>query len=188
MISKTEQYYLDGLVRGDSNVIREIYARYYKAILHFIETNSGNAEDAKDIFQEGLMLVFQKAKNKDFELSSTFLTFLFSVCRNIWFNRIRKKSFGEVTLSEEITSTLTEDKVSEIEANEREVLFRNKFLLLGVDCQQVLSMYFQKIKMEEIMEKMQFSSISYTKKRKFQCKEKLVQLIENDSIYHELKN
>ena len=98
-----------------------------------------------------------------------------------------KKSFGEVTLSDETKSMLGETPVFDVEKNERHNLFRDKFLELGEDCQKVLSMFFNKIKMEVIMEKMGYASIGYTKKRKFQCKQKLVRLIEADPVYAELK-
>ena len=40
--------------------------------------------------------------------------------------------------------------------------------------------------MAEIVEIMKYSSVSYAKKRKFQCKEKLIKLISNDASYQEL--
>ena len=128
--------YIKGILKGDNHLIREIYELYSKPILHLIQSNSGNEEDAKDVFQEGLMLVYQKAQQPDFQLTSSFFTYFYAICRFIWMNRLRKKSSSEVTLNEDITSTLSDTSISEIEKNERFVLYRKKFLLLGADCQK----------------------------------------------------
>jgi len=181
-----EKNYIEGIITGDSRLIREIYEQYSQPILRLIQTNSGSHEDARDVFQEGLMLVYQKAKQPDFQLTSSFFTYFYSICRFIWMNRLRKKSFSEVTLNDEITSTATELSTPEIEQNEKMVLYRKKFLLLGADCQKVLSLFLKKVSMKEIVEKMGYSSVSYAKKRKFKCKEQLIKLVASDSSYQEL--
>ncbi len=182
-----EKDYINGIVNGDHKLIREVYEKYHKAILHLVETNNGNSEDAQDVFQEGLMLVYQKAQQKDFKLSCSFFTYLYAICQNIWRNKRRKKSNSEITLTEEMQSMVVDTSVPEIEKNEELLLFRKKFLLLGKDCQELLQLFLQKIKMEEIMKKMNYSSVNYVKQRKFKCKAKLIKLIEQDPAYQELK-
>ena len=189
-MSKTlsdEQLLLKGIAMGDEKVIRHIYTQYHKSIVHFVETHHGTLEDAKDIFQEGMVLLFQKSKDPNFELKSSFFTYFYAVCRNIWFNRMRKKSFGEVTLTEEMKLMYTNEEASAIEQNEQDRLYRKHFKRLGKDCQRLLSLFFDKISMVEIAKQMGFSSESYAKKRKFQCKQQLVAMIEEDPLYSELK-
>ena len=181
-----EKDYIEGIITGDSRLIREIYEQYSQPILRLIQNNNGNQEDARDVFQEGLMLVYQKASQPDFKLTSSFFTYFYSICRFIWMNRIRKKSFSEVTLNEEITSTISDFSTPEIEQNEKMVLYRKKFLLLGADCQKILNLFLKKVSMKEIVEKMGYSSVGYAKKRKFKCKEKLIKLVTSDSSYQEL--
>ena len=181
-----EKDYIQGIITGDNPLIREIYEKYSQPILRLVQNNSGNAEDAKDIFQEGLMLIYQKAKEPDFKLTSSFFTYFYSICRFIWMNRLRKKSSSEVTLNEEITSTISDLSTPEIEQNEKMVLYRKKFLLLGADCQKVLNLFLKKVSMAEIVEMMGYSSVGYAKKRKFKCKEQLIKLVSSDSSYQEL--
>ena len=180
--------FIEGIVKGDHRRIKKIYEQYHKAILQLVETNKGTAEDARDVFQEALMLIYQKAQKPDFQLTSSFFTYFYAICRNIWFNKRKKRSFGEVTLSDEMTSMIENESSDELEQNEQYVLYRKKFLLLGNDCQQVLRMYMEKISMQEIMKKMGYGSLSYTKKRKFKCKEQLIKMIEKDPAFKELKD
>jgi RNA polymerase sigma factor (sigma-70 family) len=133
--------YLQGIIQGDNRVIRAIYEEHHRAIVQLVEKNSGTLDDAKDVFQEGLMLIYQKAKQPDFKLTSSFFTYFYAVCRNIWSNKRRKKPFGEVTLSNEMTSMIEDDSPEALERNEQYTLYRNKFLELGEDCQKLLSLF-----------------------------------------------
>lgn len=182
-----DDIYLNGIKDGETATLQEIYHNYYPAIQQYIETHQGNKEDAKDVFQEGILLLYQKSKKADFQLTSSFFTYFFAVCKYIWSNKRRKKSFGEVTLTEEITSIVKDVSSDDLFQNEQYTLYRAKFLELGAECRQILSLFFEKVKMAEIVEKMKYSSVSYAKKRKFLCKERLVKLIQNDARYQELK-
>jgi len=181
------QHYIEGIRKSNSTVIREIYKEYHKAIVHLVETNSGTKDDAHDVFQEGLVIVFQKVQKADFQLTSNFLTYFYAICRNIWLNKLRKKSNKEVTLDAKMLSMVEDTTDSTIDQSEQFFLYRKMFLRLGKDCQRLLDLFLQKVKMAEIMEHMGYGSISYTKKRKFLCKEKLVKLIKEDPSFKELK-
>lgn len=181
-----KQKLIDGIRRGDSAIIKRIYEDYHQAIVHMVETNSGTAEDAHDVFQEGLVVFYQKVKDPDFTLSSKFLTYFYAICRNIWSNRLRKKTGREMTLEDNVQDQLVDDTLPVMENTEQYYLYRKMFLRLGEDCQKVLRLFLRKIDMATITKQMGYSSVNYTKKRKFKCKEKLVKLIKADRSYHEL--
>lgn len=178
--------YIQAILNGESTLIAKIYEEYHKAIIQLVESNQGTTEDAKDVFQEGLMLIYQKARKPGFKLTSGFFTFFYAVCRNIWLNKRRKKSFGEVSLSDEMTSTIEDDTPEVLEHNEQYTLYRNKFLELSADCQQLLSLFMKKVSLKEITEVMGISSIGYAKKKKYKCKERLISLVQSDARYAEL--
>jgi len=178
---------LEGIRKGDANTINTIYKDYHQAIVHLVETNYGTKEDAHDVFQEGLVVIFQKAQNPDFKIRNSFLTYFYTVCRNIWYSKLRKRPNAEVKLDETVQSKLFDDAEPILEYGEQYFLYRKMFLRLGQVCQKVLQLFLQKVSMENIMQQMGYSSISYTKKRKYNCKEKLVALIKNDRSYQELR-
>ncbi|MGB0931870.1 MAG: RNA polymerase sigma factor [Chitinophagales bacterium] len=182
-----DEIYLEGIKRGNRKVIHLVYQKFYKAIAHLVETHGGSEEDARDVFQEGLMVMYQKSQSVDFQLKSSFLTYFYTVCRNIWSNKLRKKPKKQVTFDTQLLSIEVEDPNINIEKNQQYFLYRKKFLELGKDCQKILGLFLKKVKMEEITKQMGYSSINYTKKRKFLCKEKLVQLIQKDRSFEDLK-
>ncbi|MEM8909219.1 MAG: sigma-70 family RNA polymerase sigma factor [Bacteroidota bacterium] len=181
-----DQNYIKGIKEGNPKVIRQIYEHFHKAIVHLVESQRGTIEDANDVFQEGLVVLYQKVQDANFELSSSFLTYFYAVCRNIWYNKLRKKNKKEVTIDEKMLTMLKEEETPLIEQSEQYFLYRKMFLRLGPDCQKVLDLFLQKVSMEEIRQKMGYSSVSYTKKRKFLCKEQLVNAIKGDPRFREL--
>ena len=73
----------------------------------------------------------------------------------------------------------------ELEQKEQLALYRTHFNKLSESCQKVLSLFFAKVKMAEIAQKMD-SSEAYIKKKKFKCKENLVSKIKADPLFAEL--
>ncbi|MEZ4849369.1 MAG: sigma-70 family RNA polymerase sigma factor [Bacteroidia bacterium] len=181
-----DNFLLEAIRMGDSTILRKMYEQNFHVVADMIEKNNGSKEDARDIFQEGIMVIYEKLKDPNFTLTSNFSTYLYSVCKYLWMNQLRKKSRTEVTLDDTITSIVVNDIERDIAEKEKRQLYQEKFSQLGEDCQQLLSLFFSGSSMKEIVEKMKLSSIAYAKKRKFVCKEKLISLIEKDRVYTEL--
>ena len=75
---------LKGLAANDTNSIETIYRENFTAIKAFIIKNNGYPDDALDIFQEAMIVLFQKAKSSSFTLSCQLQTYLYSICRRLW--------------------------------------------------------------------------------------------------------
>ena len=184
----TEEEFIKVIITGNSKGLRKIYEMFLPRIRKLITSNGGNEEDVQDVFQSAILTIFEKAQKENFKLTSKFFTLLYGICRNIWGNRLQKKSFKEVTLSDTVKYSSEENIEYEIEKAEEQALFWASFKKLGKDCQKLLRLFFDKEKMEKIAKLMGYGSVSYAKKRKFQCKEKLIEWIKKDPRYKELSN
>ena len=153
---------------------------------HYINAIRNN--DRKGLQQDALIVIFKKVQEADFQLTSGFYTLLYGICRNLWGNRLQKKSGNEVSIPEDYKYTGEAGLSQLLEQQEEEQLFWDAFRQLGQDCQQLLQWFFAKVKMAEIAERMEYSSVGYAKKRKFQCKEQLIQRVKADARYSELMN
>jgi len=185
-LSKDEN--IQAIIAGDSKGLRNIYKEFLPRVRRLIVQNGGREEDAQDVFQSAILVVFEKANKRDFQLTSSFYTLFYGICRNIWGNRLQKKSFQEVTLPEDIKYRSDQNIEKDLELVEEQDLFWFAFKQLGADCQKLLTLFFDKEKMERIAQLMGYTSVSYAKKRKFQCKEKLVKLVKADQRFEELKS
>jgi RNA polymerase sigma factor (sigma-70 family) len=186
----SDQKYIEGLRLKDGKVVQEIYDRFFHRVERYVSANSGKESDARDIFQEALVAVFQKAQEKTFHLSCPFEAYLLAVCRNLWLNELKKRGRERVTNQD---YSLYQDEI-EVDAlgeetaleHDRDRFFRRKFESLGPACQKVLRLSWGGLSMQETAEKMEVT-YGYARKKKSECLERLAQLIRQDPDYEHLK-
>jgi DNA-directed RNA polymerase specialized sigma24 family protein len=58
-------------------------------ILQLVINNNGDEDEAKDIYQEAIIVLYNKVKRGDFELSSKLKTYIYSICRRLWLKRLK---------------------------------------------------------------------------------------------------
>mgnify|MGYP000053007946 CR=1 FL=1 len=181
---KSEQYIIDGIATNNSKVINEIYAKHSQYIWTFVLKNNGTTEDAKDIFQEAILAIYQKTQQDELKLTCSFRTYLYGICQRLWFKKLRKiKNQPQVR-----TLDLAKAKSTafEIETdNEAYILYANLFSKLPKKQQKLLNLYLDGYKMKEIMQKLDLKSEDYTRKLKYKYKEHLKQLIHQDIRFNE---
>ena len=96
MLLYTDSQLLDGILHSDGNVINFIYQKYYGKVESFLVGKGGNPEHVKDVFQEAMIIICQKVKDKGLILTCSFSTYLFAVCKNIWMHDLRKNRYQPV--------------------------------------------------------------------------------------------
>ncbi len=183
----SEVQLLAGLWGNDTRTLEEIYDRFFVQVRRMVLDGGGNAEDAADVFQEGLVVLFKKKDDPDFELTAAFGTYLYGVCRFTWLRLWRKKSRSQGVTFPDSEELIDEYKVEEsLVAAEKRQLFQEKMKALGEDCRRVLQLFFAGTPLREIAQKMGFTD-DYIKKKNRVCKKKLTDLVRNDPRYQELK-
>jgi DNA-directed RNA polymerase specialized sigma24 family protein len=89
--NQKEQELLKGLSQNDKGAIESIYKDNYGVIQHLIINNNGSEDDAKDIFQEALIVLYEKSKSGVFELNCQIKTYMYSVSKRLWLKRLQKR-------------------------------------------------------------------------------------------------
>jgi len=180
---------LNGIRRNDTIVLQFIYKNFYSKINFFIKKNSGDDDDANDIFQEAIIIIFRKLKANELVLDCTFETYLYSVCRFLWLKQLDKRKVEKEKIKDnhEYHDDIYDDGLEKVvDLNERYRLYQKHFTNLGKDCQKVLQLYFDKVPLKNIAQIMGFKSEKYAKKRKFKCKEYLIKSIKQDLEYNKI--
>lgn len=174
-----------GIVENDLTVLKKIYKESLPEVIKYVKRNSGNEEDGKDVFQEGILVIFRKASEGNLELTTSFHNFLFTVCKRIWLKKLRKRSGQEVSFDEVLEYSDEEDLEAAFLKSQKWELFNKRFMDLSEECRQVLKMLFNKVSGKEIAEKMGYTE-DYAKRKKYKCKQSLADLIKSDPNYKQL--
>ena len=166
-----DQEVLERIRRGDEKALDYLYKKYYKMMTRLVTSNSGSEQDAKDIFQDALIVFWQKAASGKLVLTSKISTYIYSVCQNLWRKELDRKSrlVNEAKDGEEFIDQ---------DSKERSKIIHQCISALGDTCQKVLSYYyFDGLSMELIAEKMGFANTDTAKTKKYKCKKKLDELV-----------
>lgn len=190
MIGYSDEQILKGILRHDNLILQYIYKEYYYNINYFIRKNQGSEDDASDIFQEAIIIVYRKITENDlvFEKSS-FKGYLFSVCRFLWLKQLEKRRIEKERLNETLPyqeNLYDENLVELVDKNEKYGLYQKHFITLSTDCQKLLQMFFEKIPLREIAKVMGYKSEKYAKTRKYKCKEILISRIKQDAQFKKI--
>jgi RNA polymerase sigma factor (sigma-70 family) len=189
MIDYSNLDLLNGIRRNDTIVLQYIYRNFYSKINFFIKKNSGDDDDANDVFQEAIIIIYRKLKANELVLDCSFETYLYSVCRFLWLKQLDKRKIEKEKIKDnhEYSEDIYDDGLEKVvDLNERYRLYQKHFTNLGKDCQKVLQLYFDKVPLKNIAQIMGFKSEKYAKKRKFKCKEYLIKSIKQDLEYNKI--
>ncbi len=165
---------------------KSVYTSCFPMIRSMVFKNSGSVDDARDIFQEAIIVLYQNSSRENFELNVGTCTYLYSIARNKWLKHIRdhvkKNSLDD-------TDELQDDKTfaDDDEQKQRQRLLIKHLANLGEKCQNIIKLYFEGVPGEEIAKQLEFSSYEYYRVAKNRCIENLKKLIQADPLFKELK-
>ena len=171
-----DQQYIEALRRNDPRGIRKIYELHSNQALRWILNNNGSADDARDIFQEALMAVYEKSLDPAFALNCPLGALLHIIWSRKWIDRLRQKNRESVVRKLEETrydSDTTEDAlvVAEevMEGQSRQERMSQTFAQLSELCRQLLRMLSDGIAPRLAAEQLQMNSVDTLYRRKNAC-------------------
>lgn len=171
-------------IHEQEEALTYLYQQLYKKVVAFIVKNNGSEIDAEDIFQDGLLAFMKMVKQDKIEVGVKVEAYIFSICRNLWYKKLQKAK-REVALSDDFETVEVEEiKLQKIISKEKSVLLKEILESLGGSCSEILiAFYYEQLSMEEIVKKMDLSSVQVAKNKKYLCMKKLQKLVKESSFY-----
>jgi RNA polymerase sigma factor (sigma-70 family) len=166
-----EQELLHGLALNNRQAIETIYKENYAMVQNLILNNSGSSDDAKDVFQEAMIVLYEKVRSGSFELNCQIKTYVYSVCRRLWLKRLNQlqKITPEIQSLEELVA-IEEEMETHEQRNNDFVLMEKAMQHLGEPCKSLLEAYYlQKKSMVEIANNFGYTNADNAKNQKYKC-------------------
>jgi RNA polymerase sigma factor (sigma-70 family) len=166
-----ERQLLEGLAASDTIAIEAIYKGSYPVIQAYIVKNNGYADDARDIFQEAMIVLFEKVKSNSFELNCQIRTYLYSVCRRLWLKKLQRESRynPSIDMIQEIVPVDEEIDYHEKKDEDFEIM-EQALAKIGEPCKSLLEAYYiQKKSMPEIADSFGYTNADNAKTQKYKC-------------------
>ena len=95
-----------------------------------VHQGGGSLDDAKDIFQDGLMVMLEKIDNDDFVLTCKFQTYLYCVCENLWNKVLSKRHAAANYLNRRLEDSIQTDFTEQQDDDMYDKIFHEVFVTL----------------------------------------------------------
>lgn len=180
-----------GSLRSGNQVndcIKAIYKNHFDQLCWFVLNNSGNRQDAEDIFQEVVVDFVEAVQKNKFRGESSVKTFLFSLNKYAWLNELKRRGrASQRELNYEKGQDKQELDVSQMIMNKEE---KSQVLTvveqLGGACKKILLLfYYENLSMKEILEKTEYETEQVVRNKKYKCLKQLEQMLNENPLLKE---
>lgn len=169
---------LEGIAAEDKNSIEQLYKQHYNMVQTMVIANAGSKDDAADLFQETVIVLFEKVKAGNFELTSLLKTFIYSVARRLWLKKLQQQQryTSKTDGLEEIVPV--EDEIEQHEKIQNDfVIMESAMNKIGEPCKSLLQAYYlQKKHMNVIAQEFGYTNADNAKTQKYKCLVRLKKL------------
>ena len=181
----TDGEIIECLRNRESCVVHYLWERYIPMVRLIVTRLGGDTEDARDIFQESLMIILEKIDSGEFALTCTFKTFLYCISEHLWKTiRIKRYRAANYFLRRN-ESDIEKDFTEGMDDKLYQDIFREVFDSLDNACKSVLRMYWEDYSPQEIADKLGVS-YGYVRRKKCESQAELIRRVKNHPGYKTL--
>lgn len=162
----------------------ELYEVAFPKVAKFVANRGGSFEDARDIFHDALVILYERMTNNKVELKTSQEFYLIGISKHLWIRKFkdeqRKTDLGEmenaIAIPEDFYDT-TENRLTSL------------LELTGKKCMELLrAFYYDNLPLQHIKSAFGFSTVHSASAQKFKCIEKIRTTVQEKSIgYEDLK-
>ena len=169
-------------LRTDESFFTKIYNEHKGYSIRFLKKMNDDIDLIEDLYQDAMIVLYEKSKDSKFELTCTIQTYINSICRNQLLTRFKQNS-RFIVKENEFDTTINdwfEDNSFDEEKENRLTVLENSLEILksqGEKCYQILKYFFyEKKSMDEIATVLGYTNGNNVKNQKSRCQKKLKEL------------
>lgn len=167
------------LFNNDEAAYKEIYKVHFSIVKQYVLKNNGSEEDVKDLFQEGIIALWDNIRNEKYRhVNNSMLHGYFrTICKYKWIEVLRSRGkFMVIPDSGDFEYQHDDMILNNIIKKEEVMEFMSIFYSLNEKCRQILTLfYYDRQTMKEISEITGYE-ITSMRNEKYKCIEKLKRL------------
>jgi RNA polymerase sigma factor (sigma-70 family) len=174
----TDREVVLGILNNSVEALNKLYVSYFPMVLQLILNNNGDEDDAKDVYQETIIVLYNKVKSGSFELSSKLKTYIYSVSRRIWLKKLAQQSKKTSNIADFEDVLAVEEDMEQHEQKDMQFdKMKTALDSLGEPCKTIIEdFYIHNHSMQEICEKFGYTNTDNAKTQKYKCLQRLKKL------------
>lgn len=172
---------IDGVKKQDDKTLNWLYDNYFQTVKIHVVKNSGSPDDASDVFQDTIIILFRQITDNTLDLKGDLKGYFFGVARNIWNNQLRNRKQTD-EIHENIPDYNSQEDPVDLQF---EKIVSRAFEQLSPEFKDVLTFFSEGYSYEDIAKMMKLKNETYARRKKYLGKEALMEKIKEDPEYQE---
>lgn len=165
-------------VRSRSEIITAWYIEAFPLFAAFVQRKGGDLEEAKEVFQEAIVLYYEKQISSDFCPEKTNRAYLLGIAKNRWFKYSAKRNLYEGLSHIDMADEKDPAPITQ------KLLYYLK--LTGEKCMDMLqAFYYEKLDMVQLAKRFGYKSERSATVQKYKCLEKVRDEVKRKSLCYE---
>ena len=179
-----DAHILNLMKNGDEEALVIVYKQNRAMVTSLVKRNGGSDDDADDVLQESVIILWEKVRSGRFEQSSKLSTFIFAVAKNVWSRKRFKKQREQPTEFESDSfDSFEQSSLETMIESERSASIAKALEQLGDPCKTLLVLYYwEEQSQEDIAVQMGFANAKTVKSKKYTCKKMLEKILSDAGI------
>jgi DNA-directed RNA polymerase specialized sigma24 family protein len=158
-----------------------LYEETFPAVAKFVANRGGSFQDAKDIFQDSLVIFYEKAADEKLMINVSHEYYIIGIAKNLWIRKFRDDS-KMVDLSVAEKNIHIPDDAPDARENKLATLLQ----LTGRKCLNLLqAFYYDNLPLQQIKDAFGFANVRSAAVQKHKCLEKIRNTIHEKSLRYE---
>lgn len=159
-----------------------LYQKAFPAVAQYISTRGGTFEEAKDVFQDALLLYYEHILKSDDRQVQNEQGYLLGIARHLWLKKFRKEQSSS-SLEYPEADQLIEEEAQETASSHKLLLFLEA---AGKKCMDMLrAFYYDRQPLSDIARSFGYSGIRSATVQKYKCIEKVRDTVKEKSMQYE---
>ena len=155
-----------------------LYKNAFPVVARYVNKMGGTFDEAKDVFQDSLVIYYEKSVECSFELKTNEKAYLLGIAKHLWLKQHRDNSKLTPIDGLEIESEET------AQASDKKVL--NFLQTAGKKCMDLLrSFYYDGLQLADAAELFGFSGVRSATVQKYKCLEKVRETVKQKALTYE---
>ena len=155
-------------------------------IKKYVLKNSGDKQQAEDLFHDAVIKMIVKVRNNDIEEDTNAKAYLFTMAKNSWITKAKRDQKVELTSDVAIYETENTSSI-DILSDEKSSLMDEMLTTLGETCKELLKLtFYMDYSLKEAADRMGLSGAEVAKTYQYRCKKKLFDKVKDNKAFREL--
>ncbi len=157
-----------------------LYKKAFPAVANYVSKMGGSFDEAKDIFQDALVIYYEKTVSGSIILQTNEQAYLLGIAKHLWAKRFRE-SIQHTALDTELNDLIDDETMQP-----SPVKLLHYLETAGQKCMEILkAFYYDNLPVNKIANLFGYSGVRSATVQKYKCMEKVRETIKEQSLAYE---